>query len=633
MKFAVELSAAALLLSLTTATVAWEATAEHFANQQFDFIVVGGGTAGLVVAARLTEDPKITVGIIEAGQYRPNDPLIEIPQSIAAPSNPNSTALIGNPTYDWGLLSTPQPGLNGKSIPLPRQVGKVVGGSSAINFMVWQRGAQKEYDLWSTKAETWVAPPASPVLLPGNTSSRLAKAHGANGPLAISYNNFLTTVDQPLVRAGIELGLKANFNPDLGDPIGFSSTARSVDYAKGIRTYATNSYYTPNAHRKNLVLLTGAQVTKVVFDTKTGIIAKAVEYTANSKTYTVHVIKEVILSAGTLKTPQILELSGVGDKVLLAKHDIPLVLDLPGVGENLKDHPFSGADFKLKPGAITLDNLCFNSSFKIEEQELYNSSRRGILSYTIPIAAPLTLQSLIGHDETNQLLRSLTQSLNNISQSPLQKVQSQAQIDLLKGGDVPFLNMIVYPVGGLISSPAAHTSYVTMVAVEVHPFSRGSVHINSSDPLVRPTIDPHFLEIPFDAQILVKAQQFTQRWMLSKALRGQVESLNEPSSAVKSDAEWESFVRTHTQPLNHPVGTTAMAPRSMGGVVDSQLKVHGLENVRVVDASIMPSTISVPIQQTVYAIAEQGADMIKKSWNISNKLAVSLSLYQQPGAE
>ncbi|KAJ7434947.1 GMC oxidoreductase-domain-containing protein [Mycena latifolia] len=148
-----------------------------------------------------------------------------------------------------------------------------------------------------------------------------------------------------------------------------------------------------------------------------------------------------------------------------------------------------------------------------------------------------------------------------------------------------------------------------------------------------PTIHPHFLGIPFDAQILVKAQQFAQRWMLSKAFRGQVESLNEPSSAIKSNVEWESFVRTHTQPLKHPIGTTAMALRAMGEVVDSQLKVYGLENVRVVDASIMPSTISVPIQQTVYAIAEQGAGMIKQSWNISNKLAVSLSLYQQPGAE
>ncbi|KAJ7439757.1 hypothetical protein FB451DRAFT_145380 [Mycena latifolia] len=690
MKFAAQLSAATLL-SLSITVAAWEATPQDFASQTFDFIVVGGGTAGLVVAARLTEDPQIKVGVIEAGQYRPGDPLIEIPQSTAAPSNPNGTSLIGNPTYDWRFASTPQPGLNGTSIPLAR--GKVVGGSSAINFIVWQRGAQPEYDLWSTgfengprwsfsgllpyfkKAENWTAPPASPSLLPRNSSSglvndiwstvfgngpqwsfsgllpyfknaqtwsaspaspvnsssSLADAHGKDGPVAVSYNNFLTSVDQPAAQAGIALGIKANLNPDLGDNLGFSSTARSVDPVKGIRTYAANSYYTPNAHRENLVLLTGAHVTKVLFDTKNGITAKAVQYTANNQTYTAQVAKEVVLSAGTLKTPQILELSGVGDKEVLANHNIPLVLDLPGVGQNLQDHLFSGSDFKLKDGAITLDNLRCDPTFKLQQQELYDSSHQGILSYTLPIAAPVTLQSLIGNDETNKLLSSLNQSLTNITQTPLQKVQYQAQLELLQGGEVPFLNMILYPTGGLISPPAANTSYVTVTIAEVHPFSRGSVHIGSSDPLADPTIDPHYLEIPFDAQLLVKAQQFTRRWMRSKALSGQVDSLNTPSSSVSSDAEWESYVRTTAQSINHPIGTSAMAPRSMGGVVDSQLMVYGLRNVRVVDAGIIPSTISVPLQHTVYAVAEQGADIIKQSWNISNASPVSYALYQQPG--
>ncbi|KAJ6498249.1 alcohol oxidase [Mycena vulgaris] len=630
MKFATELYAAALILSLFSTAAAWEANAHDFSSHKFDFLVVGGGTAGLAVAARLSEDPNIMVGVIEAGQYRPGDPVIEIPQSSAAPTNPNGTVLIGNPTYDWNFVSTPQPGLNGTSIAYPR--GKVVGGSSAINFIIWQRGAREEYDLWSTafgngpkwtfsgllpyfkKIETWTAPPASPAVLPVNASSSLAKAHGEKGPVHISYNNFLTDVDKPGVQAGLRLGLKENLNPDLGDPTGLASIARNVDPVKGIRMHAGNSYYAPNAQRKNLVLLAGAQVTKLVFDThgkyqrygnKARITAKEVQYIAGNKTYTVEVTKEVILSAGTLKTPQILELSGVGNKELLSKHDIPLVLDLPGVGENFQDHPFASSDFKLKHGTTTLDNLRFNSTFKIQQQELYNSSHQGILSYTPAIVAPVSLQSLIGNDGTDELLRSLTHSLESIHQTPLQKVQYEAQIKLLQAGKVPFLNMVVFPTGGISSPPAANVSYITVAIMQVHPFSRGSVHINSSQPLANPIINPHYLEIPFETEILVKAQQFAQRWMLSEPMGGLVESLDAPPPSVKSDAAWQKRVTSLRHSTNHPIGTVAMAPRSMGGVVDSQLKVYGLENVRVVDAGIFPLTIGAPIQQTVYAIAEQ----------------------------
>ncbi|KAJ7678651.1 alcohol oxidase [Mycena rosella] len=595
----------------------FEATAQVFSNQKFDFLILGGGTAGLTVAARLSEDPNIMVGVINAGQYRPGDPVIEVPQSSAAPTNPNGIALLGNPTYDWGFVSTPQPGLNGASL------GKVVGGSSAINFIIWQRAAREEYDLWSTvfgngarwsfssllpyfkKAETWSAPPASPAVLPVNSSSGLQQAHGNNGPIAISYNNFLTSVDQPAVQAGLQLGLQENFNPDLGDPTGLASITRNVHPTKGIRMYAGNSYYEPNAQRKNLVLLTEAQVTKLVFDTKgKQITATGVEYIANNKTYIAKATKEFIVSSGAYKTPQILELSGVGNKTILQQLGIPVVLDLPGVGENLQDHPFAGSDFKLKQGATSLDNLRFNSTFRLQQQQLYNSSHQGILTYTPGVVAPVTLQSLIGNNQTNELIQSLTHSLDNIHQTPLQKVQYQAQLNLLKSGRVPFLNMVVFPTGGFASTPEANTSYVTIAMVEVHPFSRGSVHISSSQPLAAPTINPHYFEIPFDAEILVKATQFAERWMLSDALDGVVQSLNTPS--VIAGGQDNSAAETcGRQSTNHPIGTTAMAPLSMGGVVDPQLRVYGLQNVRVVDAGIFPLHIGTPPQQTVYAVAEQ----------------------------
>ncbi|KAJ7116266.1 alcohol oxidase [Mycena crocata] len=608
---------------------AWETTPLLFSREKFDFIVVGGGTSGLVVAARLTEDPNIVVGVIEAGQYRPNDPAIEIPQSSAAPGV--NVGLLGNPDYDWGFVSTPQPGLNGKPVAYPR--GKVVGGSSAINSLIWQRGAKEEYDLWSTsfgngpdwtfagllpyfkKVETWTAPPSSPATIPTNSTSLLRSEHGTTGPVHISYNNYLTQVDKPSVQAAHSLGVRENFNPDLGDPLGFSSIARNVDPVKGVRMYASNAYYTPNANRKNLILLTGAQVTKVVFDKHTAV-ATGVEYSVANETYTANVSKEVILAAGSLKTPQILELSGVGNKTLLSKLDIPCLVDLPAVGENLQDHPVTVSDYKLKAPVVSLDNLRFNTTFKLEQQSIYNNSGQGALSYTPAAMAPTLLQSLFGEADITALTKSLIKSLQLIPQSPLQKVQYKAQVDLLKGGKIPFLELVVYPTGGVASVPAPNVSYITIAIMEVHPFGRGSVHINSSNPLASPIIDPRYLEVPFDADILIKAAQFAKKWMLTEPMSSLIESLSTPSAEVKSDADWDSFTRAHIQSTNHPLGTTAMAHREMGGVVDSKLKVYGLENVRVIDAGIFPLTIGVPLQPTVYAVAEKAADMIKSSWGI-----------------
>ncbi|KAJ7443534.1 hypothetical protein FB451DRAFT_1376668 [Mycena latifolia] len=315
------------------AELSLEATAEHFANQEFDSLGVGGGN-----------ESDIQLELVVHAAARAERKIYPLAQGKCA-----------QPYADLMLI-------------VLHTRGEIFGGSSAINFMVWQHrgntisGRQYLETGLDGKLKLGLLPPASPVILPGKTSSRLAKSYRINGPV-------VTSVNQPMVPAGIELGLKANFNPDLGDPIGFSSTARSMDSAKEICTHATGSYYTPNAHRKNLILLTGAQVTKVVFDTKTGIIAKRLN--------TVRVPRPVVIfkrrsrkekplrDIGTLKTSQILELSGVGDKELLAKYDIPLAFDFAGLLDLVTPQysilicfrisHFSRADFKLKPGAVTFD--------------------------------------------------------------------------------------------------------------------------------------------------------------------------------------------------------------------------------------------------------------------------------------
>ncbi|KAJ7493611.1 alcohol oxidase [Mycena latifolia] len=619
-------TAAALLPSI--GVVALETTAELFSQREFDFIVVGGGTSGIVAATRLSEDPNVVVGIIEAGQYRPDDPVIEIPNSWAAPSV--TTGLLGNPTYDWGFVSIPQPGLNGKPVPYPR--GRVVGGSSAINSMIWQRGAREEYDLWSTsfgngaenwtfagmlpyfkKVETWSPPPASPTIFPLN-SSDIAAAHGTNGPLKISYNNYLTDVDGPSVQAAHVLGVPLNSNPDLGNRAGFSPVARNVDQATGLRRYAGNSYYKPNAQRQNLVLLTGAQATKILFG-KTKA-ATGVQYIVNGTTYTAHVKKELILAAGSLKTAPLLELSGVGNKDLLHGLGIPCVLDLPAIGENLQDHPIMVSDYKLKASTITLDTLGNNVTFLLQQRSIFNASGQGALSFTPAALGPTPIQTLFGKDATTAMIDSLKTSLHGMTQSALTKVQHHAQLKLLQAGEVPFLELVVVPSGGVAGTPAPNTSYVSIAVMEVHPFGRGSVHINTTDPLASPVIDPRYFEVPFDAELLIKAAQWTREWMLTGPMAELVEAFDQPSASVNSTAAWDSYVRAHVQSTNHPMGSTPMAPQSMGGVVDPQLKVYGLANVRIIDAGIFPFTISVPLQPTVYAIAEKAADMIKAAWRL-----------------
>ncbi|KAJ7698143.1 hypothetical protein B0H17DRAFT_1177509 [Mycena rosella] len=391
---------------------------------------------------------------------------------------------------------------------------------------------------------------------------------------------------------------------DLGDLNGVSWIPRNVDPVKGIRSYAGNSYYGPNAGRTNLILLTGAQATKIVFNTTAkNISAIGVQYIMGGTSYNANATKEVILSAGTFQIPHLLELSGVGNTTILGQYNIPSVLDLPGVGQNLMDHPFTGSDFLFPPWHVNTD-LRVNATFRVEQQNLYTSEHKGALTYTSAINSPVTLQDLVGTAETNTLIKNLTAFLSTIPQTPLQKVQYQAQLDMLKVGDAPFLVMGALPTGGFLGPADFNTSYTMAIIMQVIRPTRSagaqwqclvlltsldnihgisSQHIGSSDPLAAPIINPHYLGVPFEVDISVKAQQWAQRWFLSKTVGG---ALNLPASDVKT-------------------GTSAMVPLSMGGVVDSNLKVYGLQNVRVIDAGIFPLTIGTVIQQIVYAIAEQ----------------------------
>ncbi|KAH9980184.1 alcohol oxidase [Lactifluus volemus] len=573
-------------------------SAPEFAEREFDVLILGGGTAGLVVANRLSA-PSTTsknvsplrVGIIEAGQYLPEDPLINVPTAGNLLGNANVGTLIGNPTYDWLFESVPQPGLDGLVIQYPR--GKVLGGSSAINSMVWQRGSRSDYDVWGTslgngeewtfegllpfftRSENWTAPSTStPALFQLSPAQKqaLAEAHGTRGPMQITYNNFLTDLDVPAAHALVcAAGIAPNANPDDGTDLSMPAqgVARTVDAHTGLRSYSASAYFDAEARaRVNLHLVT------------------------NAVTYTVAVKKEVVMATGSIKTPQILELSGVGNRTLLESLGIPVVLDMPEIGENLQDHPVTLSDFRLKAGAVTLDSLA-NGTFTSHHQAHFKTNKAGVFTYSVADIGTITLQSMTTPSEFKAMRASLDKELAERSLTPLQK------------GEEGWVEIVVVPSGGVLSPPQAGESYMTGVAIQQHAFGQGSVHINSTNIHDPPVIDPRIADLRWDFDILYYGAKFLRKWAQTKPLADLVDEMIAPPASLKGDDEWVKFVKSSVRTTNHPLGTTAMAPRSLGGVVDPRLKIYGLTNVRVVDASVIPLTTGVAIQSTVYAIAEK----------------------------
>ncbi|KAF9461949.1 hypothetical protein BDZ94DRAFT_1195503 [Collybia nuda] len=602
--------------------------ADNFVKESFDFLIVGGGTSGLIVAARLAENPNIQVGVIEAGEYLPDDANINVPQG---------TNYLGNPKYDWMLSSTPQKGANNRSIFLAR--GKIVGGSSAINALVWQRGAREDYDSWSSvvgndpswsfngllpyfkKVENW-SPPT--LMFPGQVvTSEFKSDHGKGGPIQISYANYMTDIDVPCHTTAVELGLGFNLNPDGGNMTGFPLLARNVDPRNGQRSYTAPGYFAPDLHRNNLKLLTGAQVIKINFNSaaqgsKKKNFATGVDFLLGGKTYSVRAQKELILAAGSLKTPQLLEISGVGNPKLLNSLGIKSILNLPQVGENLQDHPLCVTDFKIRDGFETLDQLRFNSTFMNQAEAQYKSTHAGPLTYTPSIYGMAPLQKIVSSSRMRSLLAQLDKEIFNNSPnlSPLQKVQYTFQRKLLSDGKVGTVGFTVVPVGGIASPASGNASYVSVVAVSMHPFGRGSTHITNLNATASPAIDVGYLSSDFDTQLLVEGLKFNRKWTETAPFSRVVEGPHTPPSNVTSDEDVTEYLRNNLLPHNHPLGTTAMAPQKLGGVVDSRLKIYGLENVRIVDAGVIPMMVTSTIAPTVCAIAEKAADIIKKDWHI-----------------
>ncbi|KAI0315855.1 alcohol oxidase [Amylostereum chailletii] len=595
-----------------------------FAAQPFDYIVLGGGTAGLVVAARLSEDPTVTVGVVQAGTYRPDDDVINLPTEY--------TSAVGNATYDWNFSTTPQLALDGRILAAPR--GRVLGGSSAINAPLWQRASARDYDNWGApfgndragwsfagllpyfeKTENWTRPP---LVLPGQTLPHaLVQAHGTRGPLEISYNNFYPEPVVPGIAAINALGIPTNSDPDLGMGTNATLGARTVSAASGLRSYAASAYFAPNARRPNLLILTEAVASKVDLESEGALVrATGVRYIVNGTTYGARAAREVVLSAGSFQSPQLLELSGIGNASRLESVGIEAVVDLPGVGENLQDHTLTASDFIVKPGVLTLDALSFNATFSAEQTALFAHNRTGALTYSSPAWSTLPLASFLSPSNLSSLLSSASASTfsSSTNATTLRDVQYRLLAREINDTSVGWGEFTLIPSGGLASPARPNVSYISPIFLNFHPFSRGSVHINTTDPAAPPLIDPNYFGHPLDLAVAAYGAQFVRRWAGTAPLADLVDALNAPNATVESFEEFERFAVSNVQPGLHYFGTAAMAARELGGVVDDALKVWGTANLRVVDASVLPATVGAAMQATVYAVAEKGADMIKASW-------------------
>ncbi|KIM78169.1 GMC oxidoreductase [Piloderma croceum F 1598] len=620
--------------------------AQAFVEVDFDFIVIGGGAAGLPVATRLSENPDVKVGLIEAGVLHSDDPIVYTPRS---------SEHVNSSNYDWLFATEPQANAHGRVISVPR--GKMLGGSTGINYMGWHRASKVEYDAWKLLSDpegAWdsdemfyfLKRAEAAVPMSENTYSQddvadhsFSKGIGTDGPVKISYPEVYADTVPPFIQACNALSIPTNANPYRGNTLGVYPVMKSVDPDSGKRVDAVEAYFVPAASRQNLKVVTGAHATKIEFrpesDGEGKLIASRVQFVVDGKVFVANASKEVILSAGTFQTPQLLELSGIGDAARLTGLSIQPLIDLPSVGENLIDHVFAPVQYEVKPGIRTFgemwcgvpshafdivsfyfapDELRNDPVFRAEQEALYESKKTGWMTSTDATAAFTPLKWTVGEPKLVAMVQALEETLKKErdSLSPLQKAQYEIQLDWLRKGETPQVLTVMASMG--VINPEQGKSYFTMLSSVQHPFSRGSVHISTNDPLKPPAIDPKCLSEGFDLDTLLAAYRGVEKLVETQPLKSIIERQVFPPTLLMEDKDLAGYIRQVCSSGAHFMGTAAMARRNLGGVVGNDLKVYGTRNLRVADTSIIPLPMSTLTQATAYAIGEKAADLIKQDW-------------------
>jgi choline dehydrogenase-like flavoprotein len=531
----------------------------------FDFIVAGAGSAGCAVAARISESGRHSVLLLEAGGADSN-PWIHIPLG--------GSRTFSNPRLSWLYNSEPEPNLQDRILYQPR--GKVLGGSSSINGMVYIRGNASDYDGWrQSGCEGWSYDDVLPYFKKAEHQQRGAdEFHGSGGPLWVSDQRVKNELADEFIAAAQQLGIAKNpdFNGASQEGVGyFQTTTRN-----GRRCSSAVAYLGAARRRSNLVIETNALATRIVFN---GRRAVGVEFNTPTGPRTAHARREVIICGGTFNSPQLLQLSGIGPADLLRDLGISVVHHLPGVGANLQDHLAVGLVFKCaRP--ITFNDLTAGVW------------RRAalLLRYALFRSGPLASNGIYAC--------AFHRSDPRLSRPDLQIVM------------LPW-STVARTRSGLVMHPF---SAFSIFAVHIHPESRGSVRLKSSDPTTAPAIRFNFLESENDRRILVSGLKLSRQIAEAEPLSSGVLEEFLPGQGYRSDEELLAFCRQAAISLYHPVGTCRMGTDA-AAVVDPRLRVGGIEGLRVVDASVMPEIISGNTNAPTIMIGEKGADMILQDAN------------------
>lgn len=527
-------------------------------DQSYDYIIVGAGSAGCVLANRLSADPSNRVLLLEAGGSDIN-PWIHIPVGYFKTMH--------NPSTDWCYETEPDDGIAGRSLQWPR--GKVLGGSSSLNGLLYVRGQKEDYDRWAELGNKgWSFKEVLPYFKKSEDQERGAdEYHGVGGPLKVSDLRLRRPIADFFIKAATQIGIPFNkdYNGEKQEGVGyFQQTAH-----KGFRWSTAKGFLRPARKRSNLTVLTKAQTRRVLFE---GSKAVGVEYLKGGQLHLAKADGEVILSSGAIGSPQILQISGVGPKSLLEKVGVPLVKDLPGVGQNLQDH------LQIR--------LVYKTSQRTLNDEVNNIFKQGWvgLQYLLTRTGPLTLAA------------------------------SQVVIFTKSNHDPelerPDIQFHMQPLSADKPGDGAHKfSAFTSSVCQLRPYSRGYLEIKSKDPLEYPAIHPNYLSDERDHQVAIDGIKTARRIAEAPALAPHILDEYVPGRQYQTDEELLEAARQYSQTIYHPTSTCKMGTDDMA-VVDERLRVYGVENLRVVDASIMPEIVSGNTNAPTIMIAEKASDMI-----------------------